>query len=145
MMNNDNAITTETLLYGYIAENAHSSRMSVSVNKLCKANSVNAMMIPMNIRPDDVSFTISQMRGSKLNGAIIASEYQEEAFGLLDEASDDVKANEICDFIRIVEGKLHGELIVQKALERYTDMFNEDIALNAMSYYFYDLITGENL
>lgn len=145
MMNNDNAITTETLLYGYIAENAHSSRMSVSVNKLFKANSVNAMMIPMNIRPDDVSFTISQMRGSKLNGAIIASEYQEEAFGLLDESSDDVKTNEICDFIRIVEGKLHGELIVQKALERYTDMFNEDIALNAMSYYFYDLITGENL
>jgi shikimate 5-dehydrogenase len=145
MMNNDNAITTETLLYGYIAENAHSSRMSVSVNKLFKANSVNAMMIPMNIRPDDVSFTISQMRGSKLNGAIIASEYQEEAFGLLDEANDDVKTNEICDFIRIVEGKLHGELIVQKALERYTDMFNEDIALNAMSYYFYDLITGENL
>ena len=145
MMNNDNAITTETLLYGYIAENAHSSRMSVSVNKLFKTNGVNAMMIPMNIRPDDVGFTISQMRGSKLNGAMIASEYQEEALGLIDEASDEVKTQGVCDFIRIIEGKLFGEIITQKALEKYADTFDEEIAMNAMSHYFYDLITGENL
>ncbi len=144
-MNNDNAITTETLLYGYIAENAHSSRMSVSVNKLFKANGVNAMMIPMNIRPDDVGFTISQMRGSKLNGAMIASEYQEEALGLIDEASDEVKTQGVCDFIRIIERKLFGEIITQKALEKYADTFDEEIAMNAMSHYFYDLITGENL
>jgi hypothetical protein len=139
MMNNDNAITTETLLFGYIAQNAHSNRMSVSVNKLFKPNGVNAMMIPMNIRPDDVAFTISQMRTSKLSGAVIASEYQEEAFGLLDEMSDDVKLQEICDFIRIIDGKLCGELIGQKALEKYADTFDEEIALNAMSHYFYDL------
>jgi hypothetical protein len=30
-------------------------------------------------------------------------------------------------------------------LEKYADTFDEEIALNAMSHYFYDLITGENL
>jgi len=143
MMNNDNSITTETLLYGFIAENAHSNRFSVTVNKLFKTNAVNAMAIPMNIRPDDVAFTISQMRSSKLNGALISSEYQEEAFGLLDSMSNAVKESGYCDFIRIENGKLLGELIAPEALEKFAETFEEDIALNALSHYFYELITGE--
>jgi shikimate 5-dehydrogenase len=143
MMNNDNSITTETLLYGFIAENAHSNRFSVTVNKLFKTNAVNAMVIPMNIRPDDVAFTISQMRSSKLNGALISSEYQEEAFDLLDTMSDLVQESGYCDFIRIENGKLMGELIAPSALEKFAEMFEDDIALNALSHYFYELITGE--
>jgi len=143
MMNNDNSITTETLLYGFIAENAHSNRFSVTVNKLFKTNAVNAMVIPMNIRPDDAAFTISQMRSSKLNGALISSEYQEEAFGLLDSMSNTVVESGYCDFIRIENGKLMGELIAPAALEKFADTFEEDIAINALSYYFYELTTGE--
>ena len=143
MMNNDNAITTETLLYGFIAEEAHSNRFSVTVNKLFKANGVNAMVIPMNIRPDDVAFTISQMRSSKLNGAILSSEYQEEAFHLLDNASKEAKASEYCDFIRIENGKLIGELIAPLALEKFAEKFDDEIALNALAHYFYELTTGE--
>ncbi|HEX5711377.1 MAG TPA: hypothetical protein VFX68_08525, partial [Sulfuricurvum sp.] len=115
MMNNDNSITTETLLYGFIAENAHSNRFSVSVNKLFKSSGHNAMVIPMNIRSDDVAFTISQMRGSKLNGAIISSEYQEEAFDLVDSASSLAEESGFCDFIRIVDGKLIGDLLMPLA------------------------------
>lgn len=144
-MNDDNSITVETALFGYIAEEAHRSRFCAIVNKLFKGNNVNAMAIPMNIRPDDVTFTISQMRSSKLSGAIIAMEYQEEAFGLLDSAH--VAANEAgyCDFIRIVDGKLIGELIMPLALEKFaqSDEFQDDIALNSMTRYFYELITGE--
>lgn len=144
-MNNDNSITVETALYGYIAEEAHSSRFSAIVNKLFKGNNVNAMMIPMNIRPDDVTFTISQMRSSKLSGAVIAMEYQEEAFGLLDRASDTAQEAGYCDFIRIVDGKLIGELIMPMALEKFAnnDDFQDDIALNSMTRYFYELTTGE--
>ena len=145
MMNNDNSITTETLLYGFIAENAHSNRFSVMVNKLFKSNGVNAMAIPMNIRPDDVVFTISQMRSSKLSGAVISSEYQEEAFKLLDKASSLAQDHGYCDFIRIVEGELIGELIMPIALEKFADseVFADDIALNSMTRYFYELTTGE--
>jgi len=144
-MNLDNSISVETKLFGFIAENAHSNRFSVSVNKLFKANNVNAMVIPMNIRPDDLVFTISQMRYSKLNGAMIASEYQEEVLALLDEGNDAVKESGYCDFIRIANGKLLGELITPRALEKFANTFENDIALNALTHYFYELITGENL
>ena len=142
-MNNDNSITVETKLFGFIAEEAHSNRFSVTVNKLFKASGANAMVIPMNIRPDDVVFTISQMRSSKLNGALISSEYQEEAFGLLDDMSSLVQESGYCDFIRIDNGKLIGELIAPTALEKFADTFEDDIALNALTHYFYELTTGE--
>jgi shikimate 5-dehydrogenase len=145
MMNNDNTITAATKLYGYIAENAHSSRFSVTLNKLYKENGIDAMMIPMNIRVDDVAFTISQMRSSKLSGAIIGSEYQEEALSLVDEASDSAQDGGYCDSIRIREGKLIGDLIMTRALERYADRddFEDEIAMRSMCHYFYDLTTGE--
>jgi len=145
MMNNDNSITAATKLYGYIAENAHSSRFSVTLNKRYKENGIDAMMIPMNIRPDDVTFTISQMRSSKLNGAIIGSEYQEEALSLVDEASDVARESGYCDCIMIREGKLIGDLIMNRALERYAENndFEDDIAMRSQCHYFYDLTTGE--
>jgi shikimate 5-dehydrogenase len=145
MMNNDNAITTETTLYGFIGEEAHSNRFSATVNKLFKTNNINAMVIPMNIRPDDVIFTISQMRSSKLSGAVISTEYQEEAFALADHLSHAAEENGICDCIRIENGELFGELITPAALEKYAecDDFRDNIAMRAMCQYFYDLITGE--
>lgn len=144
MMNNDNSITAETKLFGYIAENAQSSRFAVTVNKLFKESGINAMVIPMNIRPDDVTFTISQMRGSKLSGALIGNEYQEEAYDLIDDATDAARTQGYCDLILIVEGKLVGDLITPSALQAYADAFDEEIALMATSRYFYELVTGGN-
>lgn len=145
MMNNDNTITVETKLYGYIAENAHSSRVSVTLNTLYKEKLFNAMMIPMNIRPDDVTFTLSQMRSSKLNGAIIATEYQEEAYRLVDQMSDEAREQGYCDCIFIENGKLIGDVIAQRALMRYADRedFVDDVAMRSLCHYFYDLTTGE--
>lgn len=145
MMNNDNTITAVTKLYGYIAENAHSSRFSATVNKRYKENGCDAMMIPMNIRVDDVAFTITQMRSSKLSGAVIASEYQEEAFTLVDHASSHAQENGYCDCIWIEEGQLRGDLITPRALELYADRddFHDEIAMRSMCHYFYDLTTGE--
>lgn len=146
MMNNDNAITVETKLYGYIAEEAHSNRFSAIVNTLFKENGVNAMVIPMNIRPDDAVFTISQMRSSKLNGAVISSEYQEVAFSLVESASSVAREEGYCDCIFIENGNLFGDLIMPRALEKFAERsdFEDDIALRAMCHYFYELTTGEN-
>ena len=145
MMNNDNSITVETKLFGFIAEEAHSNRFSSMVNKLFKENGVNAMVIPMNIRIDDVTFTLSQMRHSKLSGAIIGSEYQSDAMSIVDSASDDAKAQGLIDLIWIEEGRLHGELIMPEALKRYAESsdFADEIALRSHCRYFYDLIQGE--
>lgn len=145
MMNNDNSITVMTKLYGYIAENAHSSRFSVTLNKLYKENGCDAMMIPMNIRSDDLLFTLSQMRTSKLHGAMIASEYQEEALNVADELTDAAKEGGYCDVLFIQEGRLIGDLITQKALEKYADRedFPDEIAMRSICHYFYDLTTGD--
>jgi shikimate dehydrogenase len=143
MMNNDNSITAETKLFGFIAENAQSNRFAATVNKLFRASAVNAMVIPMNIRPDDAAYTVSQMRSSKLNGAVIANEYQAEAFELLDDATARAKAQGYCDFVRIEGGRLIGDLITPAALEKYAEAFEDDIALMATSRYFYELVTGE--
>lgn len=145
MMNNDNSITVESKLFGFIAEEAHSNRFSSMVNKLFKSDGFNAMVIPMNIRPDDLVFTISQMRHSKLNGAVLGSEYQEEVFSLMDNLSNEANEAGLVDFIRIENGTLFGELIMPEALKRYAERedFKDDIALRALSHYFYDLIRGK--
>ncbi|MDD2265215.1 hypothetical protein [Sulfuricurvum sp.] len=145
MMNNDNSITVETKLFGFIAEEAHSNRFSSMMNKLFKADGINAMVIPMNIRPDDVVFTISQMRHSKLSGAVIGSEYQVEALSLVDSASEFAQEQGLVDLITIENNELSGDLIMPRALEQYAERedFKDDIALRSLSRYFYDLIRGD--
>lgn len=145
MMNNDNSITSETKLFGFIAEEAHSNRFSSMVNKLFKGSGINAMVIPMNIRPDDIVFTLSQMRHSKLSGAVIASEYQEEAIALMDTVSAIAVEQGIVDLIWIENSQLKGDLIMPRALDKYAEdeSFKDDIALRCLSHYFFDLIRGE--
>lgn len=145
MMNNDNSITSETKLFGFIAEEAHSSRFSSAVNKLFKGSGINAMVIPMNIRPDDIVFTLSQMRYSKLSGAIIATEYQEDAAALVDAVSDSAEEQGIVDLIWIENNQLYGDLIMPRALDKYAESenFKDDIAMRSLCHYFYDLTTGE--
>ena len=98
-MNLNDEIKIETKLYGLIAEHASPNRLFVLLNKLVKADNVDAMMIPMNIRGDDFYFTLSNMKKSHVNGAYIAQEYQEKAVELLDEADEFVQVYNKCDFV----------------------------------------------
>ncbi len=115
-MNEANTITRETKLYGFIAENAQSDRFAVTLNKRFKTAGDDAMMIPMNIRPDDFYFTLSNMKKSHVNGAVIAPEYQAEATELLDAASPLCEAVGICDTVLVNGGRLEGALLVPEAL-----------------------------
>lgn len=142
-MNNDNSIDHSTKLYGFIAESAAPQRYAAVLNKLYKASGYNAMMIPMNIREDDILFTLSQMRSSKLSGVLISSEYQEEAMSVVDDASLEAKSSGYADVIFVRDGKLHGDIITSRALEAYAEHFDEDIALQSVCQYFYDITTGE--
>ena len=113
-MNADDQIKKETKLFGLIAEYASTNRLFVHLNRLIKANSQDAMMIPMNIREDDFYFTLSNMKKSHVNGAYIAPEYQESAVELLDEADEFVQVYQRCDFV-IREGeRLIGTYIEKK-------------------------------
>ncbi len=115
-MNEKNQIGTATKLFGFIAEKAQSNRFSVTLNKRFKAQGDDAMMIPMNIREDDLYFTVSNMRSSQLKGVVIGVEYQKRVVEILDEQSEAVQKAGFCDTIAIESGKLRGEVRCAEAV-----------------------------
>jgi shikimate 5-dehydrogenase len=118
-MNQSNQIGANTKLFGFIAEKAQSDRFSVMLNKMFKANRDDAMMIPMNIREDDLYFTVSNMRKSQLMGAAIGVEYQKAVVEILDSRSDLVVKCGFCDTISVKNGMLHGDVRSADALMAY--------------------------
>jgi shikimate 5-dehydrogenase len=116
MMNEANQISHHTKLYGFIGEEAGKSSFSASMNRLFKGNNKDAMTIPMNIREDDFYFTISNMKKSHINGAIISNEFVSSVVELLDEMSDEVKKSGMCDIL-IKDGEvLKGDIFSTKVL-----------------------------
>ncbi|MEA1916103.1 MAG: hypothetical protein U9N42_01085 [Campylobacterota bacterium] len=116
MMNNDNTIDVQSKLYGFIALNASKNRFSTTINSRFKSDGLNAMMIPMNIREDDLFFTLSNSKNSKLNGLMIDFEYQNEVIELLTSKSEVVEKSSLCDAVVIKDGNLHGEYLFANAL-----------------------------
>jgi hypothetical protein len=116
MMNNDNKISKQTKLFGYIGENASTSRFSASINKLFKQNNNNMMMIPMNIREDDLYFTISNMKKSHVNGAVISNEYVDKVVDILDEKTVLVERSGMCDIVFKEGETLKGDIFTTGVL-----------------------------
>ncbi|MCD4668290.1 MAG: hypothetical protein K8R44_06855 [Sulfurimonas sp.] len=130
MMNNDNQISKQTKLFGFLGEHAGVSRFSVLSNKMFKENSDDIMMIPMNIREDDLFFTLSNMKKSQVNGAVISNEYVKHAVEILDSSSGLVKRTGMCDIIFKDGDKLRGDLFGTRVLlERLKDLGATKIAL----------------
>ena len=116
-MNEANQITQATKLYGFIAEEAQQNRFAVTMNKRFKAAGDDAMMIPMNIRPDDFHYTLSNMKQSHVSGAVIGLEYQEEALEIVDAASALCEKSGLCDTVTVTGGRMFGELLLPSALK----------------------------
>nr|WP_321268091.1 hypothetical protein [uncultured Sulfurimonas sp.] len=119
MMNNANEISRQTKLFGYIGEEAGVSRFSAVINKMFKANSDDVMMIPMNIREDDLYFTVSNMKKSHVNGAVISNEYVKDVVEILDDASTLVKRVGMCDIIFKEGEKLRGDIFTTRVLTEH--------------------------
>jgi len=115
-MNESNSIGAATKLFGFIAEKAQSNRFSTTLNKMFKARGDDAMIIPMNIREDDLYYTVANMRKSQLMGAAIGVEYQKTVLELLDESDALVETCGFCDTIRIEEGRLCGRIAAAEAV-----------------------------
>jgi len=109
-MNNANQISQQTQLFGYIGEHAGSSRFSALLNKLFKENQDDFMMLPMNIRRDDFFFTLSNMKKSHVNGAILSNEYVTQSLDILDEASALARRSGMCDILFREGEKLRGDI-----------------------------------
>ncbi|WP_345986533.1 hypothetical protein WCX49_05245 [Sulfurimonas sp. HSL-1656] len=120
-MNEANQITNTTRLFGFIAEEAQQNRFAVTLNKRFKASGDDAMMIPMNIRPDDFYFTLSNMKQSHVNGAVIATEYQDQVLEIVDTASALCERTGICDTVVVENGQMRGELLLPIALKQMAE------------------------
>jgi len=130
MMNNENQISHQTKLFGFIGEHAGVSRFSAVINKMFKNNSDDAMMIPMNIREDDFYFTLSNMKQSHVNGAVISNEYVKQTVEILDEASGLVTKSGMCDIVFKEGDKLRGDIFsIRVLLEKLKDLDATKIAL----------------
>ena len=130
MMNNANQISHQTKLFGFIGEEAGVSRFSAVINKMFKANSDDSMMIPMNIREDDLYFTVSNMKKSHVNGAVISNEYVTQVVDILDEASSMVKRSGMCDIIFKEGESLRGDIFSTRVLtEHLKDIFVSKVAI----------------
>jgi len=130
MMNNENQISKQTKLFGYIGEYAGQSRFSAVLNKLFKENSDDTMMIPMNIREDDFFFTLSNMKKSHVNGAVISNEYVNQSLEIIDEASGLVKRSGMCDIVFKDGDRLRGDIFsIRVLLEKLKDLHVTKIAL----------------
>jgi shikimate 5-dehydrogenase len=130
MMNDDNQISKQTTLFGFIGEHAGASRFSALCNKAFKANSQNAMMIPMNIREDDLYFTLSNMKKSHVNGAVISNEYVSKVLEVLDSSSELVKRSGMCDIVFKEGEALRGEVFVTRVLlEKLKDLGLTKVAM----------------
>ncbi len=136
MMNNENKISTQTKLFGYIGAEAGVSRFSAILNKMFKENGNDAMMIPMNIREDDLYFTISNMKKSHLNGAVISSEYVQSIVEILDDATSLVKRSGMCDIL-FREGEiLRGDIFSVRVLTEYLkDLYASKVAIIGVNHY----------
>ena len=135
-MNESNQISKQTTLFGYIGEYAGVSRFSAVINKMFKINSVDAMMIPMNIREDDLYFTVSNMKKSHVNGAIISSEYIDKVLEIVDESSQIAKKSGICDIVYRKDNILVGDIFAIRVLTEFLkDMNISKIALIGIDSY----------
>lgn len=136
MMNNDNQISKETTLFGYIGEHAGVSRFSAISNKLYKAEDFDAMMIPMNIREDDLYFTVANMKKSHVNGAVISSEYVDDVLEIVDEPTGLAKRSGMCDIVFRKGETLEGDVFSIRVLtELLKDMQIRHIALIGVNHY----------
>jgi len=116
MMNNNDEIKPQSKVYGFLAEQAQQNRFSVVMNSMFKSSGIDAMIIPMNIRPDDFFYTVSGLRSAKLQGVVIAPEFRHDALELCDVKSSDVTVCGFCDILSVKESKLYGDIFIGRAI-----------------------------
>jgi len=109
-------IDKETLLMGYIAEMANSTKIPKSFGNYFDANDDNGSMVGLNIREDDLLFTLNGLKTSQLRGALIGPEYGKLAMHAMDHVTKEAEIAGFVDACVIREGRLIGHIASMAAL-----------------------------
>ena len=113
-------IDKETILFAFLGEMANKSPFPKEFNEIFTSKNLNASYIPLNIRDDDILFTVNGLKKSQIRGVNIAKEYQTEILTLLDSYSDEVEKCGFVESLKIENGKLHGYISIGKAINSLT-------------------------
>ena len=106
------------------------SRRSKIFNKIFEEREINASYVPMNVREDDIFFTISNLKDSQLKGVNIGIMYKKEVCNHLKEntsfasISDEAKIVNFVDSVKIQDSKLYGFVTVGEALVKTLEQNN---------------------
>jgi len=114
--NQEKMIDKQTKLFGFFADSASSSKLPLYFKKLFNENGVNASYIPMNIREDDIYFTVSGMKQSQINGVNITPEYAKIVYDLIDKFDEESKFSGVFTTITRDNDKLFATNNVSKAV-----------------------------
>jgi len=109
-------IDKETLLFALLDDMANLSKRPKEFNTIFASSNLNASYLPLNIRDDDILFTVNGLKKSQINGVNIGESYKEEVLPILDTFSDEVKECGFVDSLTIDNGKLHGYITIGEVL-----------------------------
>lgn len=109
-------IDKETLLLGYIAEMANSSKIPKAFGNYFDDNGDNGSMVGLNIREDDLLFTLNGLKTSQLRGALIGPEYGKMALAAMNHITKEAELAGFVDGCVIKEGRLIGHIASMAAL-----------------------------
>ncbi len=109
-------IDKQTALFGYIAEQATTSRLPKGFGAYFDANGDNASMVGMNIREDDLLFTLNGMKSSHVKGALIGAEYTKAAMKAMDHVTKEAQVAGFVDACVVQGGKLVGHIASAAAM-----------------------------
>jgi shikimate 5-dehydrogenase len=109
-------IDKETALFGLFDEMAMNSNRPEQFNLLFSELGKNARYIPMNIRDDDILFTVNGLKTSQIRGVNIGEKYGDEVISLLNSKTSEVEFCGFVDGILVENGELHGFISFGEAL-----------------------------
>ncbi len=98
-------IGKETVLFSLIGENAIESKKEELFNNYFKASDVDAKMMPLNIRMDDIGFFIYGFKDSQIKAGYFQQEYWTRLYDILDDMSEEAEICGIIDTIDVKNGQ----------------------------------------
>ena len=109
-------IDKETKLFALLDDMASNSTIPKEFNELFTSSNLNCSYIPLNIRDDDILFTVKGLKTSQINGVNIGKIYQSEVLPLIDILSEEAKESQFITSIKIQNGKLYGYITIGEAI-----------------------------
>ena len=129
----DNKIDKETQLYVYIGPNAIEEKRESLFNRYFQEHNINAKLMPLNIREDDLGFFIHNFKNSKIKAAYCAQEYWDKVASLLQSIGVVSSDTSLIDTLHITQNSYAANflfpLAVKKSIVQKNPIHDKTVAI----------------